>query len=212
MPPDPDAEFDATLDSLDRYERTIDAQLDLITAIDEKAANVVRYTTLLVGAIFTALSVVSRSSVLSLHEIRVLPRLTFYVGVVALVVAISVAIVTYVSSVREYGPDPSYGYAVAEGLVETPQYEDVLLTGYADAVRDNGTVIDTNARRFRWALIALLVGIVYSVLSGVLVTLEQTISVKVSLIAVTTMGVASVAYRIYEEGFLVLQRGYTNHE
>lgn len=172
MPPDLDAEFDATVDSLDRYERTIDAQLELITAIDKKAANVVRYTSLLVGAVFTALSVVSRSTALSLGDVRILPRLTFYVGVVALVLAICVAIVTYVSSVREYGPDPSYGHAVAGGVVERPEYENVLLTGYADAVRDNREVIDANARRFRWSLAALLVGIVYSVLAGVLVTLS----------------------------------------
>lgn len=207
-----ESSLDERVDSLDRFERTIDVQLSLIDAIDRKAANVVRYTTLLVGAIFTALSVVSRSDVLALDEIGVLARVTFYVGVVAFVSAIGVAIVTYSSSVRKYGPNASYGQAVADGAIETPRYEQTLLVGYADAVRANRRVVYANARRFRWALAGLLVGTVYTTLAGILVTLGGSPHVELLLTATTSMLIAPTGYRIYEEEFLVLERRSTTNE
>jgi len=188
--------FDERVDSLDRFERTIDVQLSLIDAIDRKAANVVRYTTLLVGAIFTALSVVSRSDVLALDEIGAAPRVTFLIGFGSLVVAISIGIVTYLTSRRTYGPHTSYGYAIADGAVRSPQYETLLLRGYAAAIRENQQSISRYIRRLRFGLTALVLGVVYGSLSGGLVALGLGRPAELALTASIVLVTLPVAYRI----------------
>lgn len=199
--------IDERIDALDRFERTINTQLALLSKIDDKAANVVRYTSLLIGVLFTALTLAAQSKSLSLHDVAPLPSALFFVGTTSLLVAICVAIITYLSSVQEYGPDASYGYNVAGGDIQTPDYEMLLLVGYADAVKDNMDVIDANALRFRWALSSLLVGVVYTSLAGGIVVHDLPASAEWVISTVVTAFVGFVVYKIYAEDFLVLERG-----
>lgn len=199
-------QFDEVVDSLDRFERTIDVQISLMNELDEKASNVVRYTALLLGGIFTALSLLPRSDAVSLDSVGPLPTIVFLVGTASLVVAIVAAIITYLSSVQEYGPDPAYGDNVADRAIQSPDYEAVLLSGYTSAVDNNRRVIDVNARRFRWSLLALLVGIVYSASAGGLLVINQPPFVEFLLLGTVSMFVAPIGYSIYAEEFLVLDR------
>lgn len=210
--PDRSDEFDEVVDALDRYERTVDAQLSIISDIDDKAANVVRYTPLVVGVVFTALSLASRSAILSLTDIGLLPRIAFLSGLTGFAVAICAATVTYTSSVRNYGPNAEYGYNVADGDVISPGYEVTLLSNYADAVDDNRDVIDVNARRFRWALMGLLVGVVYTSLAGALVLLDGDTWLVSSVTIAVTVATGYATHRIYAEAFLVLDRGVNDNE
>ncbi len=202
---------DECVDALDRYERTLDAQLALLGDIDDKAANVVRYTPLLVGVIFTALSLASHSTMVSLSGVGVLSRAAFLVGLAGFVTAICAATVTYTSSVKDYGPDAEYGYTVARGDVNSPIYERVLLVGYASAVSKNRDVINANARRFRWAIVGLLVGVLYSSLAGALTVLGGSRWVTVGVTLVVTLAATYFTYSISTEYFLVLDRGVSDN-
>lgn len=204
------AERDELDDLLDRFERTLETQVSLINETDDKAANVVKYTAVLLGAIFTGLSVLIQSSTVTLDTIRWLPRVTFVTGVSGLLVALCAATITYLSSVQEYGPDPWFGFNVAEGDIQSPEYEEILLNGYATAVHRNQKVIDTNARRFRWSPAALLVGIVYTALAGGLTVLTVPAIVEVTVVVIVTSLVIFVVYLIKEEEFLVLERKTLN--
>lgn len=46
-----------------------------------------------------------------------------------------------------------------------------MLRAYADAVERNRQVLSANARRFRWTLVALLVGIAYLAMAALLFAL-----------------------------------------
>lgn len=184
-------------------------QLALINETDTKAANVVKYSTVLVGAVFTALSVVARSPTVSLGSVGLLTRVLFLTGVCALLVSSCVAVITYLSSVQEYGPKPAFGYLVTGDLVESPEYEELLLNGYATVVRKNREVIDVNARRFRWSLAALLVGIVYTALAGGLLATSVSVIVDVFVVNIVTVVLIFIVYLIKEEEFLVLERKTT---
>jgi uncharacterized membrane protein (DUF485 family) len=203
MPPDSNEnpEFDEAIDSLDRFERIIDVQLSLIDALDETAVNVVWYTMLLVGAVFTALSVVSRSDALALNEVGVVPRVAFFVGVAGLVVAASMAVVTFVvtsvSSRRTYGPHPSWGDAVAEKTVRSPQYERLLLAGYAFAVRRNRQTVAVYVQQLHWTLGALFVGLIYSSLAGVLLVFDRSFPVELSIVIATTVVTGLYGHRAF---------------
>ena len=199
--------IDERIDALDRFERTINAQLDLLSRIDDKAANVVRYTPLLIGVLFTGLTLATRSDSLSLYDVAPLPSALFFIGTTSLLVAICVATITYLSSVREYGPDASYGYNVADGDVRTPDYETHLLVGYADAVEDNMEATNANALRFRRALASLLVGVVYTSIAGGIAVQDLPAFAEWGVCAVVTAAVGFVVYKTYAEDFLILERG-----
>jgi hypothetical protein len=200
------------VDSLNRFERTLDVQIDLINEIDNKASNVVRYTVILIGAIFTGVSVIPRSGVVSLDDIGSLPRFLFFIGVISLIIAVCSSIITYLSNVQYYGPDPAYGQNVADKDISSPEYEEVLLSGYSDAVEANRQVIDTNARRFRWSLASLFFGIVYSALAGGIVAVNTVPWGEVVIVGIVTMIAIPSLYMIITEEFLVLERKTKNDE
>jgi hypothetical protein len=204
--------MDERIDSLDRFERTLDIQIDLINEIDDKASNIVRYTVVLIGAIFAGLSVIPQSGVVSLGDVGPLPTILFFIGFISLVVAICSSIITYLSSVQHYGPDPAYGRNVANRDITSPDYEAVLLNGYADAVEANRRVIDINARRFRWSLGALFAGIVYAALAGGIVAINTASWVELVIAAIVTMITIPILYKIYKEEFLVLERKTVSNE
>lgn len=204
--------MDERIDSLDRFERTIDIQIDLINEIDNKASNVVRYTVVLIGGIFAGISVIPQSGAVSLGDIATIPQIMFFVGITSLVVAICASIITYLSSVQYYGPDPAYGRNVANQDIMSPNYEKLLLNGYSSAVEANRRVIDTNARRFRWSLGALFVGIVYTALAGGIVAINAANWAELVVAVVITMVTIPTLYKIYKEEFLVLERKTENND
>lgn len=114
--------------------------------------------------------------------------------------------ITYLSSVQEYGIAPSYGYTVADGDVKNPNYERLLLVGYADAVGRNIEIIDANARRFRWSVAGLFVGVVYCSLAGGLLVLHAPIWLELVGVGPVTTTALVVLYLIYSEDSLVIGR------
>lgn len=199
-------------DLVTRFERTLDVQIDLINEIDNKASNVVRYTALLLGAIFAGISIIPRSGIISLGDVGPFPRILFFIGTASFVIAICSSIVTYLSSVQYYGPSPEYGRNVAAKDVLSPNYEEFLLGGYSNAIEANRQVIDTNARRFRWSLAALFIGVVYASLAGGIAAISMPGWSEAVIVGVVTMFTLPVVYMIYTEEFLVLERKSDTNE
>jgi uncharacterized membrane protein YjjP (DUF1212 family) len=73
-------------------------------------------------------------------------------------------------------------------------------------------VINVNARQFRWALVGLLVGVLYSALAGALVVLDGSKWMRIGVTLVVTFAAGYLAYSISAEAFLVLERGVSDDE
>lgn len=157
-------------DAVDRLERVIDTQIDTVDDFDQKAAYVTRFVGVVLGLVLTAVSLASRFG--GGDPATQLPAVAAVAGgVVGLVAAVAGAIVTYLSSRVVVGLHPHAARAIADGEYGGDEYNTLLLRAYADAVERNRQVLSANARRFRWTLVALLVGIAYLAMAALLFAL-----------------------------------------
>lgn len=134
-------EFDVEIDLLQRYEQMVQTQIDTLNGIDDKAASVARLVTILVGLLLSAASILVGRTQPPVAYNRRLLFLFLGVAVLALVVSLTFAIITYLSSRFEYGPKTDIGDYLVDHKVEKQQYIDVLLTGYGETIRNNRNIL-----------------------------------------------------------------------
>lgn len=156
------------VDAADRLERSLDVQINQIADIDNKAEHVTRLVGVLIGAIFTLFSVASRIPAIELEPPSIPVGLAFTSGVILLLASMGAAIVTYLSSKYRIGLHEATGNLLSREDYETDFDEHVrrVLGTYAYNIRRNRKVIRTNAQRFRYTLLCLLLGIVYLAVAG----------------------------------------------
>jgi uncharacterized membrane protein YhfC len=192
------------VDSLDRFERELDIQIDTLDSIDDKAQQTARIIAVLLGLVLTAIPLTIRF---------IGPRfagslsntLSFGLGIAGLIAALIGAIITYLSSRFDAGLDP----AVADGLatydVSPEQYRVLVLGAFASALEKNREVIRANAFRFRLALTALIVGIVYLAGAAFSLGIEATnIGGWAVFVVATTIAAGTVIY-IVSGRYLTIQ-------
>lgn len=193
-------------DAIERYWQTVEAQMAFLDQIDAKSQRIVRYSALLVGVVLTAISFVPRTEVIDSADVSFLVKFAFVGGVGLLLVAIGLAAYTSLDSVLRYGLGENFGYRVADGTIESPKYERVVLNTYASIVGRNRTVINVNARRFQHALLALLVGLIYVSLAGLLAVFSVGLTGKALLSIVATAIAGWTIHHVSRERYLVLER------
>ena len=143
--------FDPEIDLLRRYESMIRIQVETIDGIDEKAAVTGRLTTMLVGLVMTAASILLTTAPAVLTRETVIPLVMFGISLVFLLAALLFAIITYLSSSFRYGPSATIGRYMAAHQVTTQDYTSTLLDGYSSALDQNRAVVRANAVRFTWS-------------------------------------------------------------
>lgn len=211
-PTDAAADFDQEFDLLQRYEQMVQTQVDTLNGIDDKAAYTARLVGLLSGIILSTVSIVAgtRNVDISYETGALFGILGF--AILAFIVALLYAIVTYLSSRFEYGPTAALGDLMADYHVEQQDYKDMLLRGYSDAIRANRTVVVTNARRFERCLASLVVGVLFTTATGVMIVLPPSIELEVATVLVfASAAVLTVSY-ILQEVYLTLERERVSNE
>ncbi|MEZ3116225.1 hypothetical protein RYH80_09905 [Halobaculum sp. MBLA0147] len=198
-------EFEPEVDLLRRYERMIQTQVETLTSIDQKAARVARLIGLLIGVVLSAVSIVVGSGA-EIQTNELLLTAHSAVAGVALSVALTQAVITYLSSTFEYGPSSELGSFMSEHRVTQTDYKNHLLRGYSSAVERNHGVVVANARRFQRCLASFLVGIVFTATASVVLvaTPNRPVAVSTSVMAVAIAGV--LAHYVTREEYLTLGR------
>ncbi|ELY97108.1 hypothetical protein [Natrialba asiatica] len=193
-------------DAINRYERTLDHQVALLDGIDEKAQKIVQYTGVVIGLVLTVVSLIPRVEGITFGDIPYSSQITFALGIFALLGAIAFGMITYLSSVIEYGLGGEFGHSVASGTVESPFYEEVVLNSYATAVESNREVININAVRFRRTLEFLITGIALLVLSGLYFLFQVPLWHEIGVGALYSLLLGQLLVYIHREEYLVLDR------
>jgi uncharacterized protein YjeT (DUF2065 family) len=201
---DPKPEIVPWADSLDRFERELDIQINTLDIIDDKAQQTARIIAVLLGLVLTAIPLTFRFIGPRLAG-SLLNTPAFGLGIAGLVAALIGAIITYLSSRFDAGLDP----AVADGLatydVSPEQYQALVLGAFASALEENRAVIRTNAFRFRLTLTTLIVGIVYFAGAAFSLGIEATNTGGWAILAVVTaIAIGTVIY-IVSGRYLTIQ-------
>lgn len=161
---------DAYLDAADRLERAMDTQVQIIEGIDTKAEHVTRLIALLLGILFSVISLVTQLRETPFASPPPPILAAFGIGVGSLLVSMGTGVITYLSSQYKIGLNDDVGEFLSDASVSTGLNEHLrnVLGTYAFVIRQNRQVIETNVVWFRLSLLFLLVGVLFVSLSGLL--------------------------------------------
>lgn len=183
----------------------LDIQISTLEGIDAKAARLISFVGVLLGVIATAARVVPTIAANGdrIDDGSIAGALALVVGVVGLLVSLVYATITYLSTKFDYGLSADVADALArEDEVHRQTYRTVVLRAYADSIRENRPVIDRNARRFRYAL-AALVGALFSLMFSAgyyLIRLPETVELLSLFFGAVLVG--SLCLYIRDEAYL----------
>lgn len=170
-PPDggEDIDVEDLVDAADRFERSIDVQIQTLNAVNDKAEHVTRLLGLLIGAILSVVAVGVRVNDGSLSPPNTPLLLLFIAGLASLLLAMTLSTITYLSSKFKIGLHYRPAQLLSQdaySVGKQTHYKRIIGT-YAYNLERNEEVIDVNAKRFRRALVALLVGVVFLSAAGI---------------------------------------------
>lgn len=207
-------ENDPYLDAADRLERAIDTQIAIINGIDEKAEHITRLLGILIGLLFSILSLVIQIDSIGFGRVTLPVEIAFALGVFSLLLAMVAAIVTYLSSKFRIGLHQNVGYYLSQPNTETEYDEHIrrVLGSYGSILEQNKHVLETNSRRFRRTLVFLLLGVLFLSTAGTL-HIGQ-ISGLTGVVGLTGSGVFGgiAAWYILAGKYLTLETQISNDE
>lgn len=196
---------DAEEDLMDRYESMVQTQVDTISDIDDKAARTLRIITILLGALFTAVSISVQYFQTSNESLSIFQIALFGTGFLFLLASTGYASITYLSSVFKYGPTEDLGAAMAQYEISPQDYRNNLLDAYSTIIEKNREVVQTNSRRFRRTMLFLLLGLIFLFIGGVSATLSLDVGGNALLTFFSAIGAIALVYFIDEEEYLTLE-------
>lgn len=180
--------LEALEDSANRLERSLDIQDQIISDIDQKAQSTIRIVGVILGLIFTGLSILSDSDLVSNSNSNIATKTGFLVGIALLVAAMAFAIITYLSSKYKIGLDPIVGDLFSRSDFTTNRAEHLRRVNgsYGFNTRVNRRVIEVNSQRFRRTLFCMLSGVLFLSVTGILFV--ENAGKWVSLVALLATG------------------------
>ncbi|MCF2165555.1 hypothetical protein KVP04_05565 [Halobacterium salinarum] len=157
-------------DAVDRFERTLNHQIQIINEIDKKAEHVTRLIGLLVGAILSVLAVAFRINNGQVSPPNLPIWVAFSAGVFLLISSMTFSIITYLSSRFKIGLhyQPAQLLNQSDYDVKKEKHIRRVIGTYGHNLKKNKRVIEVNSSRFRYSLVSLLDGITFMSLSGIL--------------------------------------------
>lgn len=197
---------DALRDSADRLERALDIQDQIISDIDSKAEHVTRLLGIVLGLVFSVLSVIAQTGLVEARTPHWTTKSAFAAGIALLLLSMTAAIITYLSSKYKIGLSPAVGDLFSSPQFTTTEREHLQLVNgaYGHNIRVNHEVIEVNSHRFRWTLFLLLVGIVYLSVAGTIYIARIGQDIALGLLGITTLISLLLAWYILRGKYLTV--------
>lgn len=201
------ADSDPYHDAADRLERTIDTQVEIINGIDNKAEHVTRLIGILIGLVFSVLSLVANFDSVTIGATTLPVELAFIFGILSLLISMAGAIITYLSSRFRIGLHYNVGYFLSneDSEIDSETHIRRVLGAYGSMLEENKEVIEVNSKRFRRTLCFLLIGVLFlstagSLYIGQVTGLEGWIGFGIAVILATI-----AAWYIFTGRYLTLE-------
>jgi len=185
------------IDTADRLQGQIQTQIDTIEGIDTKAEHVTRLVGILIGLVFSVLSLIVNYDGITLAHPTLGVELAFLVGIAALLAAMGAAMITYLTSRYRAGLHYNVGYYLSnrDETVDFEVHIRRVCGSYGKVIEQNKRVIEANSKRFRRSLYLLLVGVFFLSTAGSLYIGES--SGGASLLGLVVALVLSLGVGLY---------------
>ncbi|WP_336134200.1 hypothetical protein [Natronomonas amylolytica] len=192
-------------DLADRYQAMLDSQLSAIENFDTKAWRVARLVGVLIGVLFTGVSVFSAEVSVEL-TVEYLPVIVAVgVGISALVVSLIFSALCILSTVAGFGLKVELADALNEGDVDEEDYPGLVMKSYSKNIENNIKVMQAKGRRLRYALAALVAGVLSLSTAGFLLFTTPIYRIQLGVLGIIGMLTAGIVYYILTMRYSVLE-------
>jgi hypothetical protein len=193
------------VDLADRYQNMLDRQLAAIENFDTKAWRIARLVGVLLGVFFTGVSVFSAEVAVKL-SVEYLPVTTAVAfGISALIVSLIFSALCILSTTAGFGLRVEFTDALNEGEVNGEDYPGLVTKSYSKNIENNIKVVKAKGRRLRYALSALIVGVLMLSVGGILLFVSLPFVVQISFIIAVGFGIYKILKYILTMGYSVLE-------
>ncbi|MDT3434256.1 hypothetical protein [Haloarcula sp. 1CSR25-25] len=199
--------FSVKEDLADRYQEMLDSQLSAIENFDTKAWRVARLVGILLGVLFTGVSVFSSQVSVDL-TIEYLPIIIAVgTGVSALIVSLIFAALCILSTTAGFGLRVELADALNEGGVAEEDYPGLVTKSYSKNIENNIKVMRAKGRRLRYALSALVAGILMLSAGGILLFVTLGYWIQIGFLLLVVVLIVGVLYYVLTMQYSVLENG-----
>lgn len=199
------SKLSAKVDLANRYQDMLDSQLSAIENFDTKAWRVARLVGILLGVLFTSVSVFSPEVAVQLTVEYFPVIIAVSVGVSSLVVSLIFAALCILSTTAGFGLKVELADALNEGDVNQEDYPGFVTKSYSNNIENNIKVMRAKGRRLRYALSALVAGVLTLSTGGVLLFVTLGYWAQIGLLVVVGKLIAGVLYYILTMQYSVLE-------
>lgn len=202
------AEVEAYIDAANRLETSMDRQLSIINGIDDKAEHVTRLVAILLGLIFTIVSLAFRTGQITATTYSTPLTLSFMLGIFFLLLTMAFAIITYLSSTYRIGLHPNVGTYLSNSTITISYSQHIqrVLGSYGTMIQQNRAVIETNSNRFRLTLTFLLTGTIYLSTTGTIYVGSFGFGWQLMSLLIGTLFAMVAGWYILTGQYLILER------
>lgn len=197
--------FSVKEDLANRYQKMLDSQLSAIENFDTKAWRVARLVGILLGVLFTGVSVFSSEVSVEL-TVEYLPVIVAVgSGVSALIISLIFAALCILSTTAGFGLRVELADALNEGEVDEEDYPGLVTKSYSKNIENNIKVMRAKGRRLRYALSALVTGVLTLSTGGVLLFVNLGYWIQVGFLVLVAGLIVGVLYYILTMEYSVLE-------
>lgn len=199
-------DVDTLIDTANRFERSLDHQVQALNDIDNKAEHITRLLGILIGALLSVLAVAVRINNGRIHLPTLPLSIMFVCGLLLLILAMIFSIITYLSSRFKIGLHyrPARLLSQEDYDIEKETHYRRIIGTYGYNLERNKEVIQVNSRRFRRALVSLMGGVVFLSASGISFVVTEDEDVMWLILAVTVIFCAITIEYILAGRYLTL--------
>ncbi|KAB1198120.1 MULTISPECIES: hypothetical protein [Haloferax] len=197
--------FSAKEDLADRYQEMLDSQLSAIENFDTKAWRAARLVGILLGVLFTGVSVFSSEVSVEL-TVEYLPVIIAVgSGVSALIISLIFAALCILSTTAGFGLRVELADALNEGEVNEEDYPGIVTKSYSKNIENNIKVMRAKGSRLRYALSALVAGILMLSTAGIFLFVTLTYWTQIGFLVVVAALIVWILYYILTMQYSVLE-------
>jgi len=197
--------FSVKEDLANRYQKMLDSQLSAIEHFDTKAWRVARLVGILLGVLFTGVSVFSSELSVKL-TVEYFPVIVAVgSGVSALIISLIFAALCILSTTAGFGLRVELADALNEGEVDEEDYPGLVTKSYSKNIENNIKVMRAKGRRLRYALSALVAGVLTLSMGGMLLFVNLGYWIQVGFLLLVAGLILGVLYYILTMEYSVLE-------
>lgn len=199
MSSEEEADSDCLIDVADRYQDTVDRQIDSLINFDRKAWRATRLIGILLSVTLSGYSIFWDDLGIEMSVQHAPFLLSFSIGVIGFLAALSFSILSYLSSSVGLGPNTKIGRKLSDGSLDAADYRKKLVRNYTNTIDANASVLESKSRRLKRTSSSIFIAFCFTTVATILAIINLPSQIAWGGLVLSSIAVIAVVYYIHSD-------------